>query len=199
VINEPFWLAMIRSGVNGYIATKTFKGPSSFRGGPVWCADRFGQSITFLDDGRIVQIGGEHEDSYDPDFCIYNDVFMHEPGGQIGIYGYPESLFPPTDFHTATRIGPYIYVIGSLGYDGTREYGRTPIYRLHTATFEIERLHASGTEPGWIYGHTTKQRSSSELEVTSGKIVTSDGTTEQHAENDKTFVLDVARMIWRVI
>jgi hypothetical protein len=24
-----------------------------------------------------VQIGSEHEDDYDPDFCIYNDVFVH--------------------------------------------------------------------------------------------------------------------------
>jgi len=25
-----------------------------------------------LPDGRLVSVGGEHEDYYDPDFCIYN-------------------------------------------------------------------------------------------------------------------------------
>jgi hypothetical protein len=35
---------------------------------------RFGQSLTFLPDGRAVQIGGEHVDFYYPVFCIYNDV-----------------------------------------------------------------------------------------------------------------------------
>jgi hypothetical protein len=33
---------------------------------------RFGQSLTLLPDCRAVQIGGEHEDWYDADFCIYN-------------------------------------------------------------------------------------------------------------------------------
>jgi hypothetical protein len=42
--------------------------------------------------------GGEHEDFYDPDFCIYNDVFVHERDGSVAIYGYPESVFPPTDY-----------------------------------------------------------------------------------------------------
>jgi ankyrin repeat protein len=198
-IDEPFWHAMIRSGVNGYLAIKAFDGPSSFDGGPVWCAERFGQSITFLEDGRIVQIAGEHEDGYDPDFCIYNDVFVHEPDGCIVIFGYPEPVFPPTDFHTATAIGTHIYVIGSLGYHGTREYGRTPVYRLHTGTYAIERIDCTGEAPGWIYGHTAKLRSPTEIEITSGKIVTADGSDEKHAENQQAFVLDVERRMWRVV
>jgi hypothetical protein len=40
-------------------------------------------SLTLLPDGRAIQIGGEHEDYYDPDFCIYNDVFVHEPDRSI--------------------------------------------------------------------------------------------------------------------
>jgi ankyrin repeat protein len=198
-VDEPFWYAMIRSGVNGYIGTKTFNGPSSFKGGPVWCADRFGQSITFLDDGRIVQIGGEHEDSYDPDFCIYNDAFVHEPNGRISIYAYPEKLFPPTDFHTATLIGSYIYVIGSLGYHGAREYGHTPVFRLDTETFAIEKLDATGAAPGWIYGHAAKKRSPNEIEIASGKIVTSDGNEEQYTKNERTFVFAIESRTWRMI
>src|SRR6185503_1846850 len=118
-----------------------------------WSAMRFGQSITRLPDGRIVQVAGEHEDAYDEDFCIYNDVFVHEPGGAITLYGYPEDVFPPTDFHTATLVGDAIYLIGSLGYAGARRYGHTPVFRLDTRTFRIERLAPAGDPPGWIYGH----------------------------------------------
>ncbi|KAK4449002.1 hypothetical protein QBC34DRAFT_300250 [Podospora aff. communis PSN243] len=46
---------------------------------PSWCFDRFGRTTTWLEDGRIVFIGGEHEDWYDPDFCIYNDVVVVSP------------------------------------------------------------------------------------------------------------------------
>jgi len=100
-IDEPFWAAMIRSGVDAWQAAQTFQEAAA--NSPVWCAQRFGQSFTFLPDGRIVEIAGEHEDSYDPDFCIYNDVFVHDRGS-VRIYGYPEHVFPPTDFHTATLI-----------------------------------------------------------------------------------------------
>ena len=44
--------------------------------GPVWCFNRFGGTVTKLPDGCFVHIGGEHEDFYDPDFCIYNDVIV---------------------------------------------------------------------------------------------------------------------------
>ena len=92
--------------MTGYVANKHFGGPSSLDAGPVWCAQRFGQTVTLLPDGRAVQIAGEHEDHYDPDFTIYNDVFVHEPDGTIRIFGYPEAVFPPTDFHTATLVEP---------------------------------------------------------------------------------------------
>jgi hypothetical protein len=106
-MNNPFWEAMIRSGVNAYRAQMRLNGGNTCwtDDDPTWSAERFGQTMTFLPDGRIVQVAGEHEDAYDPDFCIYNDVFVHELDGSITIYGYPNSLFPPTDFHSATRVG----------------------------------------------------------------------------------------------
>lgn len=195
VMDEPFWHAMIKSGVNGYLATTTLGGPSSFGGEPVWCADRFGQSITFLPDGRIVQIGGEHEDSYDPDFCIYNDVFVQEPDGRTVIYGYPDAVFPPTDFHSATLVGTHIYVIGSLGYYGAREYGHTPVYRLDTHTFEIQRVDCEGDVPGWIHGHIARLRSPFEIEITEGKILTR-SAEEEERKNEEVFVLDVQQRVW---
>ncbi|MDO5769545.1 MAG: hypothetical protein Q4P13_08575, partial [Psychrobacter sp.] len=76
---------------------------------PWWSQQRMGQTVTKLEDGRTLYIGGEYEDYYDPDFYIYNDVIVRHPDGHIEIYGYPRAVFPPTDFHTATLVGDYIY------------------------------------------------------------------------------------------
>ena len=61
VMNEPFWLAMIRSGVSGYEASTKLSGASSFGGPPTWCAYRFGQSLTRLADGRVITVN--HRDA----------------------------------------------------------------------------------------------------------------------------------------
>src|SRR5262249_33777038 len=68
-MDDPFWVAMIQAGVSGYEARRRFQSAIDVDNGPVWCAKRFGQSLTHLLDGRAIQIGGEHEDFYDPDFC----------------------------------------------------------------------------------------------------------------------------------
>lgn len=159
---------------------------------------RFGQSVTRLPDGRIVQIGGEHEDHYDPDFCIYNDVFVHGTDGSINIFGYPEDVFPPTDFHTATLIDGAIYVIGALGYEGTRRFGHTPVYRLDVSTLRMERLETLGEAPGWIYEHRAACVGRTEILVSGGQVATSsDGGPEVHTANEASFVLDVRDRIWR--
>jgi ankyrin repeat protein len=194
-MNVPFWEAMIRSGMNAYQAAKLFGGAGPK---PTWCAERFGQSMTFLPDGRIVQVAGEHEDHYDPDFCIYNDVFVHDPDGTIRIHGYPDGVFPPTDFHTATLIGSHIYLIGSLGYAGTRHYGETPVYRLDTNTFRMERLETTGNKPGWIYKHRAIQSGSHEIQVTGGEVLTLSGGKEKYSENSTVFILDIEQRVWRV-
>lgn len=198
-MEEPFWLGMIRSGVNGYQATVQFKGPSSMGTAPVWCAQRFGQTLTFLPDGRVVQIGGEHEDYYDPDFCIYNDVFVHEPGGEVRLYGYPKEVFAPTDFHTATLIDDAIYIIGSLGYSGQREYGRTPVHRLDTRTWRFDRFEPTGRCPGWIHSHRAKCVGRWEICVTGGEVLTQSaaGAEEHAAPQFEAFVLDTERLVWR--
>ncbi len=193
-IVEPFWDAMIRAGVSGYEGAQICNPNNKTH--PVWCANRFGQSLTRFPDGRIVQIGGEHEDSYDEDFCIYNDVFVHHPSGQIDILGYPAEVFPPTDFHSATLIGKYIYLIGSLGYSGTRRFGQTPVYRLNLDTFCIEQLDPSGHGPGWIFEHRAIHVTANEIRVEGGKIAANDGGNESHLENDQVFVLDTHRLIW---
>ena len=200
VMNNPFWDDMIRSGVNAYRAIVHLTGKDAYLSEserhPVWCADRFGQSITFLTDGRIVQIAGEHEDYYDADFCIYNDVFVHDPAGGVTIYGYPEAVFPPTDFHTATLIGGHIYLIGSVGYLGRRQYGQTPVYRLNVSTFQMEQLETTGDKPGWIYKHRAVPVNDQEIQVTGGKVLASAEGAESSSENVAAFILNVETLIW---
>lgn len=193
---NPFWESMIRSGVNAYAPRVKFGRDSDLEQRPIWCADRFGQSITLLPDGRVVQVAGEHEDWYDPDFCIYNDVFVHEPDGTIAIFGYPESVFPPTDFHTATLLGNCIYLIGSLGYEDTRRYGETPVYRLAIDTWRIEPVETKGEAPGWIYKHRAVATGPAQIRVWGGTIVTKSAGDEAHDANAGVFVLDVARGLW---
>lgn len=96
-------------------------------------------------------IAGEHEDYYDPDFYIYKDIVLKHPDGRIEIYGYPEDVFPPTDFHTATLVGNQIILIGNLGYVSQRRVKHTQFYVLELDTWEIRKIETSGTPPGWVY------------------------------------------------
>jgi ankyrin repeat protein len=196
LMNVPFWDAMIRSGVNAWSATQHFREHATEPDKPVWCADRYGQSLTFIPDGRIIEVGGEHEDWYDPDFSIYNDVFVHDGMGGIQIYSYPKEDFPPTDFHTATLVGEHIYIIGSLGYDDAREYGTTPVYRLSLNNFHIEEIKTAGDIPGWIYKHRAKLVDDSRIYISGGKICNMVGEKEEHVPNIKGYVLDLRTLLW---
>ena len=76
VMNNPFWMSQIGPGGlrawDARIAFGNAEDPWAASEDPVWCFRRFGATSTKLSDGRVVYIGGEHEDHYDPDFCIYN-------------------------------------------------------------------------------------------------------------------------------
>ncbi len=195
-INEPFWEAMIRSGVSSWHATQAFSKYMNKPEKPVWTADRFGQSITFLSDGRIVLIGGEHEDYYDPDFFIYNDVFVLDRKNNITIYGYPKEIFPPTDFHTATLVGNDIYLIGSLGYMDTRQYNKTPVFRLSLNDFHIEALKTTGDNPGRIYKHQASLDSKNKIVISGGNLMIIKDNEEQVVSNSKKYLLDLKSLKW---
>nr|WP_297383047.1 ankyrin repeat domain-containing protein [uncultured Roseateles sp.] len=193
----PFWVAMVRSGLTGYQAANRFGADTFDRARPIWCANRIGQSLTLLPDGRVVQVAGEHEDGYDPDFCIYNDVFVHHPDGRLEIIGYPESLFPPTDFHTATLVGDRIIVIGSLGYQDGRVYGTTPVFALSIDDWRIEHISVSGEGPGWIHKHRAILVGNGEIAVIGGKVLSQVGDEEISTINTRSFTLDLAARRWR--
>ncbi len=113
-MDNVVWNWLVKTRISAYQAAEEMQADGGREAGPTWCFDRFGQSSTLLPDGREVFIGGEHEDYYDPDFHIYNDVIVVEPGGSVSIFGYPRDVFPPTDFHTATLVGSKILSLAAL-------------------------------------------------------------------------------------
>lgn len=197
--NVPFWTAMVESGANAYQAMQHYGDGRGLQREPVWCADRFGQSITFLPDGRVVLVGGEHEDSYDPNFCIYNDVVVQNPDGEIEIYGYPEDVFPPTDFHTATLVENRVWLIGSLGYFDKRHPGMTQVCTLNTDDLSIREVQTSGEAPGWISRHRAVQIGSKEIEVFGGKLIVKNGDKEDYIDNLSVHRLNLTTLAWRRI
>ena len=83
VMDNPFWKWMVFGGLGAWHARQTFGTDpdevyaelNSEEPRPVWCFKRWGATRTKIPDGRIICIGGEHEDHYDPDFCIYNGQY----------------------------------------------------------------------------------------------------------------------------
>jgi hypothetical protein len=182
-MNNRVWEWLIKSGLQAYPANKKFNGPDSTEAGPCWCFARYGQTLTVLPDGRKVMIAGEHEDYYDADFYIYNDVVVLHPSGEVEIFGYPKDIFPPTDFHTATLMGSQIILIGSLGYSKERRHGATPVYLLNINDFTISPQSTTGDQPGWIHKH------SAALSET-GSILVKQGMLERNTE-DRTLVENI--------
>ena len=161
--------------------------------GPYWSWQRFGRTSTPLPDGRVIHIAGEHEDSYDPDFCIYNDVVVEYPGGRREFYLYPKDVFPPTDFHSATLVGRDIILIGSLGYHDLRRFGETQVLKLETRTLRIEPVATTGAAPGWISDHIAELVGETAILVAGGKVDTGDG----YGPNTGVFQLDLTTMTWQ--
>ncbi len=192
-MDNPFWHWSVQTRESAYAANKKFNGPCSMSNGPCWCFQRMGQAHITLPDGRDVFIGGEHEDHYDPDFYIYNDVIIVD-GESVNIFGYPESDFPPTDFHTATLVEKNIFLIGNLGYPGDRQIGVTQVLRLDLESIEISRQPTSGENPGWLYDHASIfNGTNNSIRVTGGKRV-----TERISENFHDFELCLDSFEWQI-
>ncbi|MCC9604992.1 ankyrin repeat domain-containing protein [Blastopirellula sp. JC732] len=196
VMDVPFWREMVKAGISAYAGKVQFDHDDMMK--RVWSFDRFGTTLTALPDGRYVQIGGEHEDFYDPDFCIYNDVVLFDGAGDFTIFGYPAELFPPTDFHSATLVGDVIYIIGSLGYYGSRIYGTTPVYRLCCKSWSIESVVTSGECPGWIHKHRALLVAPDLIVVQGGTIVEIVDEDEAYRENEANYQLDLKSGSWRL-
>jgi hypothetical protein len=194
-LDNPLWHWLVRTRHSAYSANEVFEGPSSFDAGPMWCFDRFGKSETALPDGRVVHIGGEHEDYYDPDFFIYNDVTIIDAKGAIEIRGYERGVFPPTDFHSATLTGKSIFIIGCLGYSEQRIIGHTPVYQLALDTMTITAAETSGEAPGWLHRHSAELSDDGRAIIVRGGEVWS-GHKRTMQENIDSWSLDVASGRW---
>jgi len=195
-LTNPVWVWLLDKNISAFLANDHFKGPDLIRtdSGPGWCFNRFGRTLTELSDGRKIIIGGEHEDSYDPDFFIYNDVVIVEKNGEIRILGYPEEHFPPTDFHSATRIGGEILLVGNLSYGENRRHGDTQVYLLDLRTMTFREVPTSGEKPGWISRH--------QAELVEAKLVIHGGMIDHgpdhggYLKNFDSWSLDPADWKW---
>lgn len=200
-VRNPFWEYMVRQRRNAWWARKSFAIPGATFGpgnrdnpdGPVWCFTRYGRTVSVLP-FYTVYVGGEHEDYYDPDFCIYNDVVVEDANGNYEIYGYPKDVFPPTDFHTATVVGADIWLVGSLGYKHMREEGVTQVLRLDTRGYRVERVETSGDTPGWISRHAADyDLLENEIRIRGGQVW-SDGKLK---DNARIYALSLRSLEWR--
>jgi len=196
-MDNTFWSDMIMLGGSAYSARDHFDDTDSL-GSAVWSFDRFGSSLTPLPDGRFIQIAGEHEDFYDPDFYIYNDVVIHDGQGDFKILGYPQEVFPPTDFHTATLVDGSIYLIGCLGYTDQRKIGTTPVFRLAVDSWKIDTVTTSGDIPSWLHEHrATYDVQRNVIRVEGGSILIPGEEGEpQIAPNDDQYELDLETFSW---
>jgi hypothetical protein len=207
-VENELWEQAIREGWSGYHLGEHLgieREPSEFRHkfsystyrdttpGPFWSWQRFGRTSTPLPDGRVIHVAGEHEDSYDADFCIYNDVIIEYPDGRWEFYLYPKDVLPPTDFHTATLVGDQVLLIGSLGYGDLRRPGETQVLKLDTRTLRIEPVATAGDRPGWISRHIAERLGEAAVLVVGGSVQ----TPEDYEPNTGIFELDLATMIWR--
>jgi hypothetical protein len=150
---------------------------------PYWNVYRFGMSRTTFDH-KIIYIAGEHEDYYDPNFYIYNDVIVIDANHDVRIYSYPVTAFPPTDSHCAVRIHDHIWLIGSIGYSYSERHSRgltIQVCRLHMPTMKMEIVPTSGEQPPWMDFSTihrqnkksntcTLQEDGTTIKITSGKF-----------------------------
>ena len=77
---------MIKSGASAWKARSLKLNDRSSEDTPVWSYQRFGKSTTILNDGKIIEIAGEHEDYYDSDFCTLFPRMWSTQGNHVSGY-----------------------------------------------------------------------------------------------------------------
>ncbi|HLJ88886.1 MAG TPA: hypothetical protein VKZ53_18855 [Candidatus Angelobacter sp.] len=187
----------LKSSYGPYRVRDLFKIPLNREDGPIWTFDRMGATRSQLSDGRVICIGGEHEDYYDPDFNIYNDVIVVGPVDQIEVYGYPKEIFPPTDFHTATVASDQIIVIGGLGYPRDRHPGQTPVYSLDLCRYSISQIATLGENPGWISKHQASYDPKGVITIVGGEVIRKERGRQRFHRNFEDYALDMTSWVWQ--
>jgi len=196
-LTNPVWEWLVQSELSAYAASRHFGLDTGECREPGWSFARFGRSTTVLPDGRTIHIAGEHEDAYDSDFYIYNDVVLRRTDGSMEIFGYPREVFPPTDFHSATKAGDRLVIIGSLGYPAELAVGTTQVAELDLNTLAITLRETSGESPGWIHRHSAALTDRGDAIVISrGLVETGDARASAFRDNGDDWRLDLATWRW---
>jgi hypothetical protein len=58
-------------------------------------------------------------------------------------------------------------------------------------------VNARGEGPGWIYQHRATQPAVHEIRILGGTIATWNGSREMLTKNERSFIFDTKRSIWR--
>lgn len=164
---------------------------------PVWCFDRMVQSCTSLPDGRQILISGEHEDFYDPDFFIYNDVVVIHPDGQIELFEYPLDQFPPTDFHTTIfdESRHRLIIVGNISHPEYRQTHTTQVAVLDLNTMQISMPTTTGHAPNWLSACQLEWHIAGEvLKISQGQVMNSH--ISACTKNLSDWFLDVQTWEW---
>lgn len=196
-LTNPYWQWVVTHRLSAHEIGNLFN-VDVYQSKPLWSFGRMGQSQTVLPDGRMVLIGGEYEDFYDPQFAIYNDVIVIDPTGDVKVYAYPKDIFPPTDFHSAVLIDDAIWVIGGLGYIQDRQYDKTLIYKLNIDNFAITKVNVADNI-GLIHHHIADV-DNHQILVKEGEMLVNthpliDG--EFSYKNMNTWTFDTKNLTWK--
>ena len=195
-LTNPVWQWALETQTQAHTLNDLFDGPNPYTDGPCFSGDRWGNNQLTLPDGREVWIGGVHEDFYDPDFFIYNDIVVRT-GDDLEIYGYPTDLFPPTDYATATLVGDQIVLIGNLGYVESRADVPPQVLLIDTTSWAITPWECGGEDPGWICMHTARlSPNGRSIFVEGGSRFLS--TDQELQPNEDLFELDLQARDWRL-
>lgn len=144
---------MIKNRASAYEIDDALKVFNPEKDGPAWCFSRYAQSVSELENGSKIYIGGAYEDYYTAQFHVYNDVVVEGVDGRIQIYGYPTDVFPPTDYHSATVVGRNLYIVGN-GWRGPEHASvGVPVYTLNLENFSIRSIPSNGDVPIGLRGH----------------------------------------------
>jgi hypothetical protein len=92
-----------------------------------------------------------------------------------------------------------MYIIGSLGYRGERQYGCTQVYRLNIDTLAMERLDTTGTPPGWISRHKATLTGDGQIRISGGKVCAWANGEETYDDNMQGYVLNVDHLTRRAV
>lgn len=159
---------------------------------PLWRAHacRWGVNRAELSDGRVVWSGGQFEDSYDPMFCIFNDILVEHPDGRSPeLFTYPREVFPPTDYHACVEADGYLYLFGNMGYPEDRTPDRVQVLRLDLTTYAMDRLMTKGWSPPWLLGQRAKLSDSAPRDLKLGMTFVASERPEVHFRGEPFGIL----------